>query len=451
MRNLSKLTFLILCAQGIFSSEAFAVSKLSSWLNSIKPQLITAEDYVLSNLENVNGVITEVNRYKMMYENGELLEMAKQYGMDKADAYIQGVAAQNNVDLDKVKGGIATAQQVKTLYENGELDDYAMQYGMDKAQAYAQPYINKFSSKLLAEQNKLLASIQAKKNDYLASLKAKQNQKNQQIDEQLNELNVKVQDENLTENEHQQVVEEIASLEAQKQQNLDQQLEADPTYKGLEAEEQKAEEEMRKLSSEEEQKALGAALEEQSKGLFADEHQDEDNQAIYQTEIEALFLKEDEESTSENLARIKKNRKREYYNALQKAMEISVLSAANSPEIEENLNNYMQMSGEVEGNFAVKNADVGVVIESAKAAAGLTEALLAEIRLKTTQDMVSWNNKNRLYDYKKSLTEFDFDSYALKKEDLKTKAKELYEKNKDKIDGLYNQGADKAKDMWHKL
>jgi hypothetical protein len=41
-------------------------------------------------------------------------------------------------------------------------------------------------------------------------------------------------------------------------------------------------------------------------------------------------LKENEESTSENLARIKKNRGREFYNAVQNAMRVAVVEANNS-------------------------------------------------------------------------------------------------------------------------
>ncbi|MBR3502147.1 MAG: hypothetical protein IKO06_04500, partial [Alphaproteobacteria bacterium] len=170
--------------------------------------------------------------------------------------------------------------------------------------------------------------------------------------------------------------------------------------------------------------------------VFADDDQ-EDTKSIYETEIEALFLKEDEISSSENLARIKYNRAREYYNAIKNAMVIAVNSGSKSVQIEQKVGQYAEMGGKTEGNAALKNVNVGAMIQKAKAAGRLTEALLAEMRLKTTQDMVSWNNKYHLYDYKKPVTIFEFDSYALKKSDLKNQAMSLL---KDQIGG-----------MWHKL
>ena len=184
--------------------------------------------------------------------------------------------------------------------------------------------------------------------------------------------------------------------------------------------------------------------------LFEDDAQDE-NKSIYQTEIDSLFLKENEETSSENIARVKKNRGREYYYSVQNAMQVAVVGGASSPEIEEQLGKYMEMAGDVEGNLSLKNANIGVIIESAKAAARLTEALLADMRLKTMNDMMAWNNKYHLYDYKKPITEFDFDSYELKTSDLKNKINDLYNKNKGKVQDFYEDHKDDVKNMWHKI
>ena len=134
-------------------------------------------------------------------------------------------------------------------------------------------------------------------------------------------------------------------------------------------------------------------------------------------------------------------------------MNVSLLNAERAAATEEGSEQNKKAGADVEGNLTVKNVNISEVIEKAKAASHLTEALLAEMRFKTIQDMVSWNNKNRLYDYKKPVTEFDLDYYELKKTDLlKNKLKDLYDNNKDKIKGLYDNNQDKVKNLlWHKL
>ena len=58
---------------------------------------------------------------------------------------------------------------------------------------------------------------------------------------------------------------------------------------------------------------------------------------------------------------------------------------------------------------------------------------------------------SHLYDYKKPITEFDFDSYELKKENLKDRAKDFYNKNKGKIGDFYNSHKGDIQNIWHKI
>ena len=402
MTKFGKMLILIIAAQAMSVTSAFAVVKLSSSIRAIKANLPVIEDYANKAQETVDGVVTEANKIIRLATSGELAERAKKYAEDKAGKY-----ARSYVD-EKIEQEVAKAKQKRQELKKAE--------------------------------NKLAAAT-AQKDDYVAAQKDAQTEKIKQIDERLTELRAKVQSSNLSEDEHKKLVDEIADLEAQKQHILDQPIN-DETYQGLEDKEKEAAKEVEKLKPEADDTAVKAGLQEQAKNadLFDDETDSKANQEIYQTEIEALFLKESEETSSENMARIKKNRQRAYYDALQKAMEVAVVGTAASADLEEHVTQYTEMATDVEGNYALKNANIAIIIENAKAAARFTEALLAEIRLKTSQDMTSWNNKYHLYDYKKPVTEFDFDSYELKKNDLLKKGKEFLEQNKDK-----------AKDLWHRI
>ena len=465
MNRLIKLAVLILLTQIFCVSQLFAFSKLSSFQRKYQPYVIKGQEFMLSAQEKVNSAMTEYNKYKLMIENGEWKNLAMQKGMQFGMNQGMNLADKYNIDRSKIAEYGSYGKTIYTEAKNGTLDDTLIQYGTDKAKTEAEKYVQKGKDYLsdkakaqyekyksnqkmqtLEKEQKKLADTQAKLNDYQVAFESAKKTKDEQIAKQLTELYAREKSPSLTEDEHTAIVEEIALLEAQKQQNLDNPIESDETYKGLVADIKKTQEEVNKLNKEAAEELTKAQLEEQSasSNLFADEEQDTDNKSIYETEITALFLKKDEVSTSANLARIKQNRNREYYNALQKAMEVAVNGGVSSSETEEALTSTVENTGEVEGILALKNANINIVIESAKTAARLTEALLAEIRLKTTQDMVSWNNKNRLYDYDKPVTEFDLDYYELKKENLKDKTMDFINKNKE---NLYNKGTD----FLHKL
>lgn len=422
MTRYLKILLFVVAAQMIFASPVFALSKLSSTLRKVKAYLVVAQDYANSAQEQVNGVVNEANTYIRKAKNGELAEMAKQQAIGEAK---------------EIAG------------------DYAKKY-KDEAKQYAKDKLDKYKAdkkkKDLEKAEEKLAAKQAEKEDYEKAINDAKMQKNIQIDEEILTLRLKLQNAGLSDEEREKLAEEIAVLEGQKQENMDKPLEYDETYQGILKDIGKLTKKVQKLKGESSEAEIQEGLAEQAEELFDEqEEQQEEILSLYQREIESLFLKQDEESTSENLARIKKNRNREYYNALQKAMEVATVGTAASADMEEQVGKYAEMAAEVDGNFALKNTSIALIIANAKTAARFTEALLAEIRLKTTKDMVSWNNKNHLYDYNKRVTEFDFDSYALKKADLKDKAKELYEKNKDKANDFYKNNKGAIKDIWHKI
>lgn len=411
MSKTLKMTVFIGIMQILCIPYASGVNKLSSTIETIEAYVTTGTDYLASAQDAVNKVQTEYNKYKMLVEQGELDEYLKKE---------------------------------------------AIAYGKEKGKPIADKEIAKFKAK--QEKNKLekktkeLAAKQAEITDYEKSMDEEQKTKLTEITKRLTELNVQLQRKDLKKEEFEKIRDEIASLEAQQQALLDKPKAHDETLAGMKEEEKKIAKEIEDIKPEAEKAERDGNLQEMAADLFEEDDSTADNKSIYQTEIEALFLKENEESTSENLARIKKNRNMEYYLALQNAMNVSLLNAERAAATEEGSEQNKKAGAEVEGNLTVKNVNISEVIEKAKAASHLTEALLAEMRFKTIQDMVSWNNKNRLYDYKKPVTEFDLDYYELKKTDLlKNKLKDMYDNNKDKVKGLYDNNIDNAKNLWHKL
>ena len=417
MSKILKMTVFIGMIQFLCIPYASGVTKLSSTMERVEAYMTTGTDYLAVAQNAVNQVQTEYNKYKMLAEQGELgkylINEAKEYEEKQGNKHLK-----QGKDFIKEEAGKFKAKQEK---------------------------------KKLEETTKKLAAKQAEIEDYEKSMDEEQKTKLTEITKRLTELNVQLQRKDLKKEEFEKIRDEVASLEAQQQAILDKPKENDETLEGKKAEEKKLAKEIEDLKPEAEKAEKEENLQAKTADLFGEDDTTADNKSIYQTEIDALFLKENEESTSENLARIKKNRNMEYYLALQNAMNVSLLNAERAAATEEASEQNKKAGAEVEGNLTVKNVNISEVIEKAKAASHLTEALLAEMRFKTIQDMVSWNNKNRLYDYKKPVTEFDLDYYELKKTDLKDKLKGLYDNNKDKIKGLYDNNKDNVKNLWHKI
>ena len=414
MSKTLKMTVFIGIMQILCIPYASGVTKLSSTMETVETYVTTGTDYLAAAQDDVNGILTEYNQYKLLVEQGELSEYLKQEALKYA----------------KEKGKPLADEEIAKLKEKF------------KAQ---------LERKKLEKKTKELAAKQAEIADYEEAMNEEQKTKLTEITQKLTELNVQLQRKDLTKEEFEKIREEVASLEAQQQALLDKPKEHDATLEGMKEEEKKLAKEVETLKPEAEKAEMEENLQNKTADLFGEDDITENNKSIYQTEIEALFLKENEESTSENLARIKKNRNMEYYLALQNAMNVALLNAERAAATEEASEQNIEASKNVEGNLTVKNINISEVIEKAKAASHLTEALLAEMRFKTIQDMVSWNNKNRLYDYNKPVTEFDLDYYELKKTDLKDKLKGLYDKNKGKIEGFYDNNKDNVKNLWHKL
>lgn len=406
MFKLCKIIFLILLAQVICAPSAHAISKLSSFMRSVKVYMNAAQDYATAAQEKINEVMTEALKMKSMVESGELSEMMGNYAISKAAGF--------------------TSKKIANYKEKRE------------------------KKKALKKKEDKLNAAKAKKEDRIAALEQEKADKNRGIDAELNDLKVKVKDPNLTADQRQKIADQIADMEKQKEENLNKPIESDKVLQGMDKQVKELDAEVKEGKTEVEGEAE-ENLNTSSQNFLAEETDGDTNKSIYETEINAMFLKENEESTSENLARIKRNRRLEHYKATENALQVAFSNILAFSKSEVEVKDITEAAGDVEGNFAVKAANTGVIIEHAKVAARYAEALLADMRLKTTKDMMSWNNKNRLYDYKKPVTEFDLDYYELKKENIKDKAKAFYEQNKDKGKEFYDKNKDNIKELWRKI
>lgn len=199
----------------------------------------------------------------------------------------------------------------------------------------------------------------------------------------------------------------------------------DEQYKKMQAninERQKKLNDLTRLTSEDE---LVNLLGTQSAKLFDEDVADEEIEAAYDNIAGKFFLKENEPENSDTIDRITKERKKEYYNAVLNSLHKMVKTYTSINEIKERSEACSNAAtGMAQGVFGAAGMRVCVELQNAKVAARYMEALLAQIRMETTQEMQSWKDKYRLEDYEKDLTKFNLDDYVMKKETLFKRARE---------------------------
>ncbi len=138
---------------------------------------------------------------------------------------------------------------------------------------------------------------------------------------------------------------------------------------------------------------------------------------MYGAEVNSFFLGKYEHESSENVARVVKKRKQEYYKALQNLMRVIIVGNAKGKTISTASQKYLEETTKVDGLYGGMSMKIGADIQNAKIAARYTELLLAEIRFVTMQEMISWNDKFK--NGKQDVTKFNLDDYVYKKKGLK--------------------------------
>ena len=155
--------------------------------------------------------------------------------------------------------------------------------------------------------------------------------------------------------------------------------------------------------------------------LFGDD-EEEKVQAVYESNIERLFLGENEYEGNTNVARISQARKKEYYEALQNMLRAYLNTQRDIKQTSEKSVSCVDAMPVADGINGQQTMQVCVDLQNAKAAFGMTELLLAKLRFMAIKDMAGWHNQNKLRSYSDDLTVFNLDNYIFTPEDLETKS-----------------------------
>lgn len=185
--------------------------------------------------------------------------------------------------------------------------------------------------------------------------------------------------------------------------------------------------------------------------LFGNEEEAE-TETLYTQIIQDFFLGEDEEATSVNVSRIRQNRKRAYYQAVQDLFATAVQADGATWQAAQDANKmHATISEEAETNFGAKVMQLGVDIQAVKSAARFTRMLLAQMRMETTEYIQSWTSYDKMKDYSQDVTLFNLDNYIFDSSlggRLKTKGNELFKKARNSV---ANQGKQAAQGLQSQL
>lgn len=179
-------------------------------------------------------------------------------------------------------------------------------------------------------------------------------------------------------------------------------------------------------------------MEKATDALFAAAEEDEENEKteeMYASDYKDFFLGKYEKESSENIARVRYKRQKEYYLALQNLMRVLIIGSAKGKTIADSSENYLVRTtgGETkdgekvtapDGIFGGMSMKIGADIQNAKIAARYTELLLAQMRFNAMSEIILWNDKYKLNDYSKDFTAFNLDDYVNKKKSLLDKLKD---------------------------
>lgn len=142
-----------------------------------------------------------------------------------------------------------------------------------------------------------------------------------------------------------------------------------------------------------------------------------DTESPYATSMNKLFLGVFESPSSINLMRIKKARKKEYYDALKNIAREYLNTYKNIEKITEESQSCVEALSKADGIAGQQTMQICVDLQQAKAAAGYTQLLLAKLRYRATADLQLGSGNYAINGYTDQ-TKFNLDNYKFKKSDL---------------------------------
>lgn len=237
-----------------------------------------------------------------------------------------------------------------------------------------------------------------------------------------NKLNAELKSEELAE-ELDALAKRIANLQKQQAELSNKVIVESAKQQELQNEMKALQGKMGEISSKISQDEMLKSLNAEALSLFTLQMEEEETDALYSSNIEKLFLGKYELGYTENLARIRKARKEEYFKAEKNLLKVVVDSYNSIDETQENVLKCAQASGEAQALFGGNAMRVCVDVQLTKAAAQYMEMLLAQIHQTSSLEIQKWSDKYKLQDYDRDYTKFNLDDYVMTKEDLATKLK----------------------------
>jgi hypothetical protein len=157
--------------------------------------------------------------------------------------------------------------------------------------------------------------------------------------------------------------------------------------------------------------------------MFTLKMEEEETDAIYAASVEKLFLGKYEFGNSENLARVRKARKEEFFKSEKNLVNVIVDSYKSIQETGDKMKKCEQARDNAEAVFGQETMRVCVDVQIVKVAAQYMEMLLAQMRHEASAEIQKWADVYKLPDYSRDYTKFNLDDYVLTKDDLKRKLK----------------------------
>ncbi|MBQ4400007.1 MAG: hypothetical protein II830_01785 [Alphaproteobacteria bacterium] len=158
--------------------------------------------------------------------------------------------------------------------------------------------------------------------------------------------------------------------------------------------------------------------------MFTLKMEEEETEAVYAASVEKLFLGKYEFGNSENLARVRKARKEEFFKSEKNLVNVIVDTYKSIQETGDKMKKCEQARDNAQAIFGQESMRVCLDIQIVKVAAQYMEMLLAQIRHESSAEIQKWADVYKLPDYSRDYTKFNLDDYVLTKDDLKRKMKD---------------------------
>ena len=159
--------------------------------------------------------------------------------------------------------------------------------------------------------------------------------------------------------------------------------------------------------------------------LFTMKNENEDTKAVYATKIDKLFLGKFIPGNSENLAKIRKARKEEFYKSEKNMVNVIINTYKSIDETRDKMMKCEQARNNADGLFGEETMRVCVDVQIAKVAAQYMEMLLAQVRQEAITEIQGWTSLDRLPSYTRDYTKFNLDDYVVTKDDLRPSLKKM--------------------------